>query len=207
MTRFWREGHYRRGPYGNHHWVEGHWVERYGGGSYGIETSYREWDLAREGKGVDPNARCPICGALVYFYWNEVGSRVYFDALGPPWPKHPCTDHEYGGDGGLSLSLEQIIASSQGARVHRESSPLPPRSELLVVTNVRKNGKRRIVIVTSLVGEAWEVHVSPPPPSLGSIAIALTHRIEWFDPVSGNQGFNLIWRKTRMTADEDEPSA
>ena len=38
------------------------------------------------------NAQCPVCGALVYFYANEHGSRVFFDELGPPWPKHPCTD-------------------------------------------------------------------------------------------------------------------
>lgn len=39
---------------------------------------------------MKPNARCPVCGAAVYFYKNEVGSRVYFDEIGPPWPKHPC---------------------------------------------------------------------------------------------------------------------
>lgn len=42
---------------------------------------------------VNPNARCPVCGAPVFFYTNASGSRVYFDDLGPPWPKHPCTDH------------------------------------------------------------------------------------------------------------------
>lgn len=41
---------------------------------------------------VHPNANCPVCGATVFFYSNEHGSRVYFDELGPPWPKHPCTD-------------------------------------------------------------------------------------------------------------------
>lgn len=40
-----------------------------------------------------PNAKCPVCGDSVYFYWNYLGSRVYFDDLGPPWPKHPCTDN------------------------------------------------------------------------------------------------------------------
>lgn len=38
------------------------------------------------------NATCPVCGALVYYFQNELGSRVYFDEVGPPWPKHPCTD-------------------------------------------------------------------------------------------------------------------
>ena len=39
-----------------------------------------------------PNASCPVCGAAVYFYQSEAGGRVFFDELGPPWYKHPCTD-------------------------------------------------------------------------------------------------------------------
>lgn len=42
---------------------------------------------------VNPNASCPVCGQTVYFYANNFGSRVYFDELGPPWTKHPCTDN------------------------------------------------------------------------------------------------------------------
>jgi hypothetical protein len=41
---------------------------------------------------LNPNARCPVCAAPVFFYANKFGSKVYFDDLGPPWPKHPCTD-------------------------------------------------------------------------------------------------------------------
>lgn len=41
-----------------------------------------------------PNARCPVCGATVFFYRSPYDGRVYFDPpLGPPWPKHPCTDN------------------------------------------------------------------------------------------------------------------
>lgn len=43
---------------------------------------------------VNPNARCPVCGASVFYYQNAHGSRVYFDDLGPPWPKHPCSNRE-----------------------------------------------------------------------------------------------------------------
>jgi hypothetical protein len=42
---------------------------------------------------VNPNARCPVCRADVYFYQSPYGGRVFFDDLGPPWPKHPCTDN------------------------------------------------------------------------------------------------------------------
>lgn len=42
---------------------------------------------------VNPNASCPVCGAAVFFYQSAKGGRVFFDELGPPWPKHPCTDN------------------------------------------------------------------------------------------------------------------
>lgn len=42
---------------------------------------------------VNPNAKCPVCHAAVFFYSNQHGSKVYFDELGPPWSKHPCTDN------------------------------------------------------------------------------------------------------------------
>lgn len=42
---------------------------------------------------VDPNATCPVCKAPVFFYQSPFGGRVFFDEMGPPWPKHPCTDN------------------------------------------------------------------------------------------------------------------
>jgi len=42
----------------------------------------------------NPNAQCPVCGKDVFFYQNINGSKVYFDHLGHPWPKHPCTNNE-----------------------------------------------------------------------------------------------------------------
>ena len=42
---------------------------------------------------TNPNACCPVCGAPVFFYQSPSGGRVFFDELGPPWPKHPCTDN------------------------------------------------------------------------------------------------------------------
>jgi hypothetical protein len=41
-----------------------------------------------------PNATCPVCKASVFFYQSPDGGRVFFDELGPPWPKHPCTDND-----------------------------------------------------------------------------------------------------------------
>lgn len=50
---------------------------------------------------TNPNASCPVCGAHVYFYQSPAGGRVFFDDLGPPWPKHPCTDNSTS-SGGLA---------------------------------------------------------------------------------------------------------
>jgi hypothetical protein len=39
-----------------------------------------------------PNATCPVCGERVWFFRSENGGCAYFDAVGKPWPKHPCMD-------------------------------------------------------------------------------------------------------------------
>lgn len=102
MTKFWREGFWRSSVYGNDHWVEGHWVEREDWHRDGLNGSYSAYfrdlvtsaraDKSATARYVNPNANCPVCGQPVFFYQNEYGSRVYFDELGPPWPKHPCMD-------------------------------------------------------------------------------------------------------------------
>ncbi|MGR5282034.1 hypothetical protein [Photobacterium damselae] len=38
-----------------------------------------------------PNTACPVCGSSVFYYQHPNGARVYFEELGPPWTKHPCT--------------------------------------------------------------------------------------------------------------------
>ena len=40
---------------------------------------------------TNPNAECPVCKRGVFFYLSPFGGRVFFDNLGWPWPKHPCT--------------------------------------------------------------------------------------------------------------------
>ena len=55
-----------------------------------------EWNVRRAPSldtYVNPNARCPVCDAEVFFYRSPHNGRVFFDELGPPWPKHPCTDN------------------------------------------------------------------------------------------------------------------
>src|SRR5919106_3552269 len=81
------------------------WCFKFGSSSYrAIRVNNTQWrasgqlrelGISRVSKAscfVNPNARCPECGAQVYYYENEFGSKVYFNDLGGNWPKHPCTD-------------------------------------------------------------------------------------------------------------------
>lgn len=68
-----------------------------GGGTWVLPPDYyadyfRHFQWSDFPSYVVPNAKCPQCGASVYFYQSPYGGRVFFDDLGPPWPKHPCTD-------------------------------------------------------------------------------------------------------------------
>jgi hypothetical protein len=69
----------------------------YGGGGGGFRTTSDgqvfEFPFITYPSYINPNARCPVCGCAVFFYQSPYGGRVFFDNLGPPWPKHPCTDN------------------------------------------------------------------------------------------------------------------
>lgn len=54
----------------------------------GVQSSTRGF---LSGSYCSPNSNCPVCGVPVYFYKSPYGGRVFFDSLGPPWPKHGCT--------------------------------------------------------------------------------------------------------------------
>jgi hypothetical protein len=72
---------------------------------------------------VNPNARCPECKDLVYFYQSENGGRVFFDELGPPWPKHPCTDRRTWGwpaGTGFRLKEDEVKEATRPASWQRE---------------------------------------------------------------------------------------
>jgi hypothetical protein len=57
------------------------------------EGAHRSWTACF----LVPNARCPVCSESVWYYENIHGSRVFFDEIGYPWPKHPCTDNSQAG--------------------------------------------------------------------------------------------------------------
>lgn len=89
-------------------------------GTHGtVVQSFASWARTQyhsETRGyTNPNARCPVCQADVFFYQSPDGGRVFFDELGPPWPRHPCTDAQ--GVGTPTRTSERSAASSAGALV------------------------------------------------------------------------------------------
>lgn len=63
---------------------------------------------------VKPNAKCPKCNSAVFFYQSQNGGRVFFDELGPPWPKHPCTDNSTSRPVSPKVWLPATSATSTG---------------------------------------------------------------------------------------------
>lgn len=105
MARYHRRGHWRTSKNGTRHWVSGHTVQRSSWGSGWSWLSSPQPARSKSAPAVvhppavkwrriptEPNSRCPVCGDRVWFFRNEFGGCAYFDALGPPWPKHPCMD-------------------------------------------------------------------------------------------------------------------
>jgi hypothetical protein len=134
VTTFTRRGHFRDSPRRATHWVNEHEVTRDHWDTSG-------WDIARAPKlaaWVGPNARCPVCGCPVYFYSNAGGSRVFFDELGKPWPKHPCTDntahapYELTSRSPVPRSPAETRAYKEAARNARIEIPSTPNAVVLV---------------------------------------------------------------------------
>lgn len=99
MTNFRRSGHWRTNNYGTTFWVGEHDVNRddWDRFSYGQPIVTITAYCCSYSSFINPNATCPVCGEQVYYYESLYGGRVYFDSLGPPWPKHPCMDYVISG--------------------------------------------------------------------------------------------------------------
>ena len=89
----------------------------------------REW--RRYESYVNPNAKCPVCGDAVFFYQSPDGGRVFFDELGPPWPKHPCTDNRIS-----SAAISVAVATSSPTSAPRRYKWLTAGWSPFVVASV-----------------------------------------------------------------------
>lgn len=110
---------------------------------------------------VNPNARCPACGAGVFYYANQHGSRAFFDAQGHPWPKHPCTDHPAArANAALATSSPplrrprgmalELAAAASTAGLFDPQGGEHAGWRLLVVIATESRGDRQVVAAESL---------------------------------------------------------
>lgn len=69
----------------------------WGGVFHGLGITSECYFWQKSDSYTNPNASCPRCRAKVFYYESPYGGKVYFDHMGPPWPKHPCMDtYSYG---------------------------------------------------------------------------------------------------------------
>lgn len=82
-----RKAHYRTNKYGTTYFVAEHDFNR------SIRLIWRG-GRAYVGRSQIWKMKCLHCGKAVFFYRNDQGSRVFFDEIGHPWPKHGCMDRK-----------------------------------------------------------------------------------------------------------------
>jgi hypothetical protein len=122
----------------------------------------------------NPNANCPVCGARVFYYQNEFGSRVFFNAPGAPWEKHGCTDsgkRQALGRGriverptrrarGISLELldaYQRVAARERGSLGGEHDQSQPHWTLIEINSVVRTGWRNDVVASFLGADVEEL--------------------------------------------------
>jgi hypothetical protein len=102
---------------------------------------------------VNPNAHCPMCGAAVYFYRSPFDGRVFFDDLGWPWPKHPCTDNS----AAPRRATRQTVA---GAPARAEPTWLSTGWHPLLSAKIYSGPQGRTLLTGDLDDEFLELHLT-----------------------------------------------
>jgi hypothetical protein len=166
MTKFGRSGHYRTNQNGTTFWVSDHSVSRDdwpSGVPRAVMRAYGHVDAVSPSRNVTiPNARCPECHQPVFFFMATNGGRVFFDDLGPPWPKHPCTisvDARVPGfaDAGSIVRWQQERRRQPGLSISDEALALRPGCVRGTARMVRRRGKTIAAIETDEGAVAFEV--------------------------------------------------
>lgn len=213
MASYRRKGHWRRGRDGRMHWVSEHSVTKGSSQKRRSSTSWSSYSatwisqsrspvhsqpvptrypaLPYSARWLKPNAHCPVCGAAVYFWSNAEGSRVYFDEMGPPWPKHPCTDPRPAASTcGLSLSLYKTKATPETvahAGDFRQRFAVPP-ARAYELEKVVWNGHASWLHVRRIGWLRWRTVLLVPYPfprvAPGHLIFVSQGRISLLDPAT-----------------------
>ena len=113
---------------------------------------------------INPNARCPVCSAPVFFYQSPEGGRVFFDELGPPWHKHPCTEvrqlpleGKAHTSGPTTIQVSDLPEPKRYAWQNNEWEPfvcetiaaVPPDAQCTAISGLRRGAKLVLFILES----------------------------------------------------------
>jgi hypothetical protein len=133
-----------------------------------------------------PNAICPVCGERVFFYRSPYGGRVFFDILGPPWPKHPCT---------VQSDTSAIRRTALVDRVAQKSDWLNAGWIPVSIRYTRSEGLRALLAIEDINSGARS-NVIADVVVVEWIDV-LAHRLPW--DVNGASTISLINFKERAT--------
>lgn len=109
---------------------------------------------------TNPNAHCPVCGAQVFFYQSQDGGRVFFDHLGKPWPKHPCTDNSITGAPRIKGVAKPASAEIPFVSLSVHASALP---DIEVLDGLIESGPLRLFCKQPGLSARAPFFVSPLP--------------------------------------------
>lgn len=99
----------------------------------------------------------------MFFYQSPFGGKVFFDELGPPWPKHPCTDSGLGMNlGGQRSSLAHKQHSGNTTTANR--LPRAPRAGWapLVVERMVPKGPVDLMITDKMLNALGKAVIPVP---------------------------------------------
>lgn len=113
---------------------------------------------------VNPNAHCPLCGERVFFYQSSNGGRVFFEHLGWPWPKHPCTDSPRSQSGAVKMVAESghnSFRNREGESLDLYALSSLTEKDNIVQMRFSRIGENRSFSASVSIGElrTWKVTV------------------------------------------------
>lgn len=174
MTEFERRGHWRTSAQGKRHWVTDHQVNRDGLSESPTSTPWEPVQDSRRVTGPHPmmmpnrfsdptwkrlpehpNAVCPVCEAWVWFFRDRNGGCAYFDAVGKPWPIHPCMRRMPSLEGNRARQAAiahatTLLQSKVPTSTVRVRSAVPPQPD--IVHGLRALVIAAVVMVMGLIG-------------------------------------------------------
>lgn len=119
---------------------------------------------------TEPNASCPVCHADVYFYQSPNGGRVFFDELGPPWPKHPCTDHAAARSSSAAVRIFTHYSVADRKPFSWESSGW---RAIQIGSSVRERGKHAVNCIDLATLERFTAYATAPVTVTGAVVAAI----------------------------------